>query len=112
MARTVVWAEAAARDLDEAAEFIARDSPYYAAALVREARAAGRSLRAFAERGRIVPEAGLEDLRELFVQSYRLIYQVEARKVSVLAFVHGARDLGALLKRKGRISTPRQHGTR
>jgi plasmid stabilization system protein ParE len=33
VARTVRWSEAATRDLAEAAEFIARDFRYYAAAL-------------------------------------------------------------------------------
>lgn len=55
MARTVRWTAAAVEDLLEAAEFIARDSPFYAAALVREARAAALSLKRFADRGRVVP---------------------------------------------------------
>jgi len=37
-------------DLDQAAAYIAKDSPYYAAAFVREVRDAARSLREFAER--------------------------------------------------------------
>src|SRR5436305_2883855 len=51
VARTVRWTEAALEDLSAAAEFIARDSRFYALALVREARVAARSLRAHAERG-------------------------------------------------------------
>lgn len=35
MARTITWTETALTDLDQAAEFIARDSKFYAAALVR-----------------------------------------------------------------------------
>ena len=49
MARTVIWTETALKDLDQAAEFIARDSKFYAAAFVREARQAARSLKRFAE---------------------------------------------------------------
>jgi len=56
MARRVAWAERAAVDLDKAAEYIARDSPIYAASLVRQAHRAARSLATLAERGRIVPE--------------------------------------------------------
>lgn len=70
-------------------------------ALVREARAAARSLRAHAERGRAVPEARSADLRELFVKSYRLIYQVRPAAVLIIAFVHGARDLKSLWEREG-----------
>jgi len=47
MARTIRWTETATEDLDEAAIFIARDSPYYAAAFVREARTSARSLNLF-----------------------------------------------------------------
>jgi plasmid stabilization system protein ParE len=87
--------------LEEAAGFIGRDSRSYAAALVQEVRAASRSLRTFAERGRIVPEIAAPDIRELFIRSYRLIYQVTADRVFILAFVHGTRDLTALWRRRG-----------
>lgn len=101
MARTVRWTETATKDLEEVAEFIGRESRFYAAALVRETRAAARSLRTFAERGRVVPEIDAPDIRELFIKSYRLIYQVTADHVFILAFVHGARDLTALWERRG-----------
>ncbi|MDX2000023.1 MAG: type II toxin-antitoxin system RelE/ParE family toxin [Thermoanaerobaculia bacterium] len=96
MARRLRWTEAAALDLEEAALFIARDSPFYAAALVRETRAAATSLKLLAERGRRVPEAGSSAIREIHVQSYRLIYEIRPEAVVLLAFVHGARDLGLL----------------
>jgi toxin ParE1/3/4 len=97
----------ATRDLTEAAEFIARDSRVYAAALVREARTAARTLRTLAERGRVVPEARSSDVRELPVNSYRLIYWITPKVVTVIAFVHGARDLGALWERRGGIPEAR-----
>lgn len=100
MARTVRWTEAAITDLAEAAEFIARDSPFYAASLVREARSAALSLKTFAHRGRIVPEYDSPDIHEIFVKSWRFIYRTTDDQVFVLAFVHGARDLAALLKHR------------
>jgi toxin ParE1/3/4 len=100
VARTVRWTETAAQDLAEVAAFIGRDSRFYAAALVRESRAAARSLRTFTERGRMVPEIDAPDIRELFIRSYRLIYQVRADYVFVLAFIHGARDLATLWERR------------
>jgi hypothetical protein len=44
--------------------------------------------------GRIVREAGDSDVRELFVKSYRLVYQVRSEVVIILSFIHTARDLG------------------
>jgi plasmid stabilization system protein ParE len=93
VARSIRWTEAAILDLSEAADFIARDSPFYATALVREARVAARSLKSLADRGRVVPEIQTADVRELFVKSYRLIYKITPDNILVIAFVHGARDL-------------------
>ena len=106
MARKVKWTEAAWDDLEEAADYIARDSPHYAAACVRETCDAARSLVHLAERGRVVPEFDDPSIRELFVRSYRLIYQVTERLVYIIGFVHGARNLRALWERKGRGVPP------
>jgi plasmid stabilization system protein ParE len=43
MVRTIRWTETAIEDFNEAARFIHRDSPYYAAAFVKEVRKAARS---------------------------------------------------------------------
>jgi plasmid stabilization system protein ParE len=101
VARTVRWTESATQDLEGVAEFIGRDSRFYAAALVRETRAAAQSLQTLAERGRMVPEIDAPDIRELFIRSYRLIYQITTDHVFMLAFVHSARDLTALWQRHG-----------
>lgn len=102
MARKVEWTETAWNDLEAVSEYIAKDSRYYASAFVREVRDAARSLTDLAERGRIVPELGDESIRELFVRRYRLIYKVRDRSVSVIAFIHGARDMRALWDRENR----------
>lgn len=96
MARTVKWTNAAADDLFNAAEYIAKDSPFYAMALVREVRAAALSLSNFADRGRIVPESNTPEIRELFIKSYRLIYQTTSDHIFILTFIHGARDLATI----------------
>jgi len=102
MARKIAWAEVAWHDLEDAADYIAKDSPHYAAAFVSETRDAARSLSYLAERGRIVPEFSNTSIRELFVRSYRMIYQVTGKTVYIIGFIHGARDLWALWKREGR----------
>lgn len=96
MAWRVRWTEPAWDNVERQAAYIAQDSPRYAAALIREARDAARSLRQFPNRGRVVPEENNPTIRELFVfHSYRMLYQVleNAREVHILAFIHGARDL-------------------
>lgn len=102
MAREIVWTESAWRDLEEVADYITKDSSHYAAAFVREAREAARTLTYLAERGRVVPEFNDPSIRELFVRSYRLIYKVAERAVYIIGFIHGARDLWALWERERR----------
>ena len=80
-------------DLGEIADYIARDSPHYASTFIIEIRRAARSLRRFAFRSRAVPEVGRDDVRELLISNYRLIFQVTSDQVKILAVIHGARDL-------------------
>ena len=96
MARDVVWTEAAWRDLEQTADHIALDSPGYAAAFVRRVRDHARSLDELALRGRIVPELGEPDVRELLLGNHRLLYEIHEKTIYVLALIHGARDLAAL----------------
>jgi toxin ParE1/3/4 len=102
MARKVIWTESAWKDLEEVVDYIAKDSSHYAAAFVREARDAARTLAYLSERGRSVPEFNDSSIRELFVRSYRLIYQVAGQVVYIIGFIHGARDLWALWEREKR----------
>ncbi len=102
MARRVAWTETAWRDLEHVADYIAEDSPGYAAALVRRIRDQARSLEELAERGRVVPELDQPAARELVVGSHRLIYEISEGDVYVLGLIHGARDLAALWDREGR----------
>jgi len=103
VARRVDWAEAAWRDFEEAASYIARDSKYYAASFVKEVIEATRTLSLFTSKGRVVPELANPNYREVIVQSYRVIYQIpDENSIEILAVVHGARDLWILWHRESR----------
>jgi toxin ParE1/3/4 len=47
----------------------------------------------FPELGRIVPEIEVESIREIFIYSYRLIYQVLENNILIVAVIHGKRIL-------------------
>jgi plasmid stabilization system protein ParE len=97
VAHEVEWAESALTALLEAIEYIARDSPSYAATLAVKADRAATSLSVFPNRGRHVAEYRDPAIREIPVSSYRLIYRVSTSVVHVIGFVHKARDLAALV---------------
>jgi len=91
--QVVVWSPEALEDVDAIAAYIARDSVFYAAAVVEKMLAAASGLNQFPQSGRIVPELNQPDIRERFVYSYRLIYRIEAGRILVTAVMHGKRLL-------------------
>ena len=95
MAQTVVWSGEALSDIEGIAEFINRDSVYYAEQVVTRLLEAGESLAEQPARGRIVPEVGSPTIRELFIYSYRLLYEVKdaENEIRVLGVIHGKRLL-------------------
>ncbi len=92
MARKVIWAQAALDDLESIAEYIHRDSPAYTSSFVNLVMKRARTLNNLSERGRMVPELNNKKIREIFIQSYRMIYHIEDDRVYVVALIHGHRD--------------------
>lgn len=96
----VIWTEPAYDDLAEIVEYISHDSEYYASMVANGIYDAGESLSMFPLRGRIVPEFGRQDFREIFFQSYRVIYKIESERIAILAIVHSSRDIVSLIKHR------------
>lgn len=94
----VVWSGDALDDIDALAEYIARDSLYYAQQVVTEILSAGDTLAKQPMRGRVVPELNEPLIRERFIYSYRLIYEIHdaGQEVHMLAVLHGKRLLSSV----------------
>ena len=92
MAYRVIWTDNAADDLQAIAEYIERDSPHYAAAVVDKIIALTRSLPRFPGFGRVVSEFAREDIRERFMFSYRIVYQIREDTILVVNVIHGRRQ--------------------
>jgi len=90
----VRWSPEAIEDLEAIAEYIARDSVYYARTVVSEMFLASRNVVEFPLIGRTVPEIDDENIRERFVYNYRLIYRIEPKGILIVAVIHGKRLLG------------------
>jgi toxin ParE1/3/4 len=101
VARKVVWTEPAADDLVETVEYIARDSTAFAATLAQRVCDAGDSLSEASERGRHFPDPEYSYLRELIIGPYRLVYEVEPKRVIIHGVFHGRRDVLSLVR--GRV---------
>ena len=72
---TLTWSPEATEDLELIAEYISRDSEFYARAVVSKIITDVRSIPDHPFVGRIVPEMEDESIRERFVYSYRLVYK-------------------------------------
>lgn len=90
--RRVAWSENARDGLDEVLSYIEKESIQGARSVARSTLEMAASLETLAERGRVVPELADPTIREVFVFRYRLMYRIETERVTILAFVHGARD--------------------
>ena len=90
MAR-VVWTPQALDDLNAVCEYIAHDSPAFARVFAQRAFAAVGRLERFPGSGRMVPELGREDVREVILSSYRIIYRLERDEVQIVTPHHGVR---------------------
>ena len=49
------------------------------------------TLASLPDRGRIVPELGVSQVREIIFKSYRIVYRVKPEEVQILRFWHAAR---------------------
>jgi addiction module RelE/StbE family toxin len=96
------WSEEALEDMESIATYIEKDSPTYAKSVVSKFFEKAEVLKDFTELGRIVPELNNIHIREIFVYSYRLIYNISDDTVLFVAVVHGKRLLDTTkVKTKG-----------
>jgi toxin ParE1/3/4 len=89
----VRWTAQAADDLEAICLFIARDAPQVAAAFADRVLRATDRLANFPRLGRVVPELGIKNIREVVVGGYRVIYRIRQEEVHLLTVHHGARLL-------------------
>lgn len=91
----VIWSEGALRDLEHIRDYIAQDNLAYASVFVERLLKTTRHLPQFPLSGRLMPEAKNSNIREVFYQSYRVVYRLNQHRIEVVMVVHGSRDLSA-----------------
>ena len=95
----VIWSPEVAEDIDSIVEYISQDSLFYAQSIVLKILETSRSIKKFPLIGRIVPEIGNENIREIFIYSYRLVYQLKNETIFIVAIIHGKRLLKDIRER-------------
>ena len=89
----ILWSPQALLDVESVRDYISHDSPRYAELVVRRLIAAVGRLEEFPRSGRIVPERNREDLREIIVRPYRIVYRLRPDLVEIVTVFRASRLL-------------------
>ncbi len=89
----VHWTDTALGHLQAIHDYIARDSKRNAKRFVDRLTRKSQTVGLFPESGSIVPEFDSPEIREVFEQSYRIVYKILADRIDIVAVTHGARRL-------------------
>ena len=89
----IVWSPLALERASEIVDYIAQDKPSAAKSWIDTVFSKVESLEVSPAIGRIVPEIGNEQFRELIYGNYRIIYRFYKRQISVLTIHHGKQIL-------------------
>jgi len=89
----VVWTDLAIEDLKSIHAYISRDSKFYADRYVDKLIRRIDQLQNYPQSGRVVPEFGKEDIRELIEGNYRIIFRVKSDYIGIVRVHHSAKYL-------------------
>src|SRR5262245_25452604 len=90
---TVHWTDTAVAHLRSIRDYIARNSPGYAQALVDRIIRRTEDLADSPMLGAEVPEYSDESIREILEHPYRIIHRLSTDRVDILSVIHGSRRL-------------------
>ncbi|THB63263.1 MAG: type II toxin-antitoxin system RelE/ParE family toxin [Spirochaetaceae bacterium] len=88
----VIWSDPAILSLKSIFDYIAQDSRFYAQEVVDNIIKETENLDVFPKMGRKVPEKNADEFREIFVYSYRIIYEI-SENIAILNIIHAKQDL-------------------
>lgn len=89
----IVWTDIAIEDLKTIHDYIVQDSKLYADRFINKLISRVDQLENFPISGRIVPEFGNENIRELIEGNYRIVYKIKPNHIGIVRIHHAARQL-------------------
>ena len=89
----LVWTKESLTRLKEIEEYIAADNRRAAFALIDKIISLAESLSENPEKGRIVPELSITQIREILYKNYRIVYLLKKNSIEILTVFEGHRLL-------------------
>ena len=87
----IVWSPKSLKNLEEIAEFISHNSPFYAPTFVKKIIGSVERLAEFPLSGRVVPEFNIKEIREVIFHNYRIVYRIKGDTLEIILVTHGAK---------------------
>jgi addiction module RelE/StbE family toxin len=91
------WTRESLTRLREIDEYISRDNPKAAAEFVNNLISIAETIPVNPEKGRIVPEISIKEIRELVYKNYRIVYLIKKSRIEILTVFEG---IGYLKEKK------------
>jgi plasmid stabilization system protein ParE len=89
----IIWSPLSIIRIKEIAEFISEDSPEAARKWVDDLFKKVERIEEFPHSGRLVPETGRKDIREILFGNYRIIYRTMQTDIAILTIRHSKQRL-------------------
>ncbi len=83
------WTKESLRNIQEIEDFISQDNPNAANKLVDKLISLVEDLRELPEKGRIVPELSMNQIREILYKNYRIIYLTKKNSINIITVFEG-----------------------
>ena len=98
----VIWSKESLERLIEIEKYIARDSPDRAVRFINKLIDRAEMIGDYPYQGRVVPEFSLNEIREVILKGYRIVYRIGEGKIEILTVFEGHQQLKQkdLLKEK------------
>ena len=87
----IEWTKQAVSDVEEIKEFISRDSPRYGRLVTERIYEATERIKTFPYSGRRVPDFDRDDVREIILGEYRIVYRILGDVAQVLTVFRSSR---------------------
>ena len=85
----IFWTKEALLRLQDIEEYISKDNPVAAIEFVDKLISVAETLTDNPERGRVVPELSMDNIRELIHRNYRIVYLVKKNSIDILTVFEG-----------------------
>ncbi len=90
----IIWSNHFFIKTTEICDYISKESPEYASKFLTLLQTNITNLEKFPKMGRIVPERNVDELRELILGNYRIIYHLNDDLIELITIIHSKQRFG------------------